>query len=144
MSAPWAVHLIFIHACEGHLCLSCHEQCKLQAPYFTWPFKCFGYMLEGHEVMFDVITFQQFLDCQLLNCVPYNFRACLTAKISAAIFETFQKHLSVFLNQCISNLSLFFFPQPSLFADSSLLLGRSFMSLPIKSLLFLLLSLFLS
>lgn len=100
-------------------------------------------MLEGREVMFNVMTFQQFLDCQFLNCVPYNFRACLTAKITAAIFETFQKHLSVFLNQCISNSSLFFFPQPSLFADSSVLLGRSFMSLPIKSPLFLLLSLFL-
>ena len=35
-----AERFIFIHACKGHLCFSCQVQCKLEAPCFTWPFKC--------------------------------------------------------------------------------------------------------
>ena len=57
--------------------------------------------------------------------------------------ETFQKHLSFFLGLCIPNSTIFFFPLPSLFTDSSLLLSHSFTLFLIKPPLFLLLSLFL-
>ena len=85
---------------------------------------------------YDIASPTQLHFCPVYSSiVPYNYHACLADKISCTILETFQKH--VFLPDQ---------PKHSKFASLLLLSfsARSFTSVLVKSLLFLLLSLFLS